>query len=623
MAVAWLVKFIDQREWQQFKAWVSPKRETAIWRVPFVLPVFLLVVSYLVSTLFSVTPSVSLAGSYQRLQGTYTTLSYIVIFALLAATMRRREQASRLVTFIIITSIPVAFYGLLQHFSLDPLPWGGDVSIRVAGHMGNAIFVGAYLILAVPLTLARIIAAFNNILNDEELSSADVLRASIYIFALAIQLITIYWSGSRGPWLGLFVGLFAFVLIVLVAVRNAADSTRRFSAVDALKAVGLVVGGAIVTYFVVAFLMRAITSGGRLPSLAGPMGSFGAFVVALAIPVLIIFVMAAARRGWRWLWLSWIVLALVVGGWLVAFNLPAEVTEPYEAVPVVGGVVATLDEWRGLPTIGRFGELLEAEDGTGRVRTLIWTGALKLVLPHEPLDFPGGATDTWNVLRPLIGYGPESMYVAYNRFYPPELATLEARNASPDRSHNETFDALVITGLFGFVYLAVFVYQCVLLWFPLVGCAAFKKGAQLVHWPVVGYGCFGRYFVFGMAWVRVSGGGLSVGQYFRYCAVSHLLCVVFSGSRGGDGSFFGQSSVDGGFVGGGAGALCGSSFWDCDCRDAPLFLCVCGVDVGGGVCAAEGAGNGRFSPPSPVKNDVIPNRLGKKQVFGDQLSCPP
>ena len=463
MAVAWLVKFIDQRGWQQLKAWFSPKRQESIWRVPFVLPVFLLVVAYLTSTLFSVTPSVSLAGSYQRLQGTYTTLSYIVIFALLAATMRRREQASRLVTFIIITSIPVAFYGLLQHFSLDPLPWGGDVTERVAGHMGNAIFIGAYLIMAVPLTLARIIAAFNNILNDEELSSADVLRASIYIFALAIQLITIYWSGSRGPWLGLFVGLFAFVLIILVAVRNAAESTQRFRAVDALKAVGLVVVGGIVTYFVVSFLMRLVTSGGRLPSLAGPMGSFGAFVVALAVPVLIIFVMAAARKGWRWLWLSWIVLALVVGIWIVSFNLPIEVTQPYEEIPVVGAVVTTLDDWRDLPTIGRLGQILEAEGGTGRVRTLIWEGALELILPHEPLEFPEGGTDTWNIFRPLIGYGPESMYVAYNRFYPPELATLEARNASPDRSHNETFDALVITGLLGFVfweilYISVFYY---------------------------------------------------------------------------------------------------------------------------------------------------------------------
>jgi hypothetical protein len=42
------------------------------------------------------------------------------------------------------------------------------------------------------------------------------------------------------------------------------------------------------------------------------------------------------------------------------------------------------------------------------------------------------------------------MWVAFNRFYPPELAHYEARNASPDRSHNETFDSLVRTGLLGF-----------------------------------------------------------------------------------------------------------------------------------------------------------------------------
>ena len=41
------------------------------------------------------------------------------------------------------------------------------------------------------------------------------------------------------------------------------------------------------------------------------------------------------------------------------------------------------------------------------------------------------------------------MYVAYNPFYPSDLAHYERRNASPDRSHNETFDALVITGIVG------------------------------------------------------------------------------------------------------------------------------------------------------------------------------
>ncbi len=56
------------------------------------------------------------------------------------------------------------------------------------------------------------------------------------------------------------------------------------------------------------------------------------------------------------------------------------------------------------------------------------------------------------------------MWVAYNRFYPPDLAHYEARNASPDRSHNETFDTLVRTGLIGFgvqlwVYISIFYYS--------------------------------------------------------------------------------------------------------------------------------------------------------------------
>ena len=53
--------------------------------------------------------------------------------------------------------------------------------------------------------------------------------------------------------------------------------------------------------------------------------------------------------------------------------------------------------------------------------------------------------------RMLIGWGPESMQWAYSPHYPAELGRLESRNASPDRSHNETFDALVTTGLLGFI----------------------------------------------------------------------------------------------------------------------------------------------------------------------------
>ena len=180
MALVVLVRFIERRGWQDLHI-VSWRDEISIWRKPFVLPVAVLILVYFISTVFSITPRISWAGSYQRLQGTYSTLSYVVILVAVTTTIRSRIQIGRIVTAVIVTSIPISFYGLLQHFGLDPLPWGGDVEARVAGHMGNAIFVAAYLVMAVPLTLGRIIDAFTNILSDEQLSFADVLRSAQHI----------------------------------------------------------------------------------------------------------------------------------------------------------------------------------------------------------------------------------------------------------------------------------------------------------------------------------------------------------------------------------------------------------------------------------------------------------
>ncbi|MFO7541055.1 MAG: peptidylprolyl isomerase [Chloroflexota bacterium] len=449
MAGAWLVGFVDRQGWDNVD-WLKWNHPKSVWRMPFVLPVFLLVLVYIISSLFSVTPVVSWTGSYQRLQGTYTTLAYIVVFAMVATTMRTHAQVRRVVTAVIITSIPISFYAILQHYGLDPLPWGGDTQRRVAGHMGNAIFIAAYLIMVVPLTIGRIIEAFTNILSDEELSYADVIRASIYIFVVAIQILAMVWTRSRGPFVGIGVGMFAFGLIVLVSLRNVVGDRQRIKGKDigwAMLVGGLVLVGLLVAAFVP----------------VGPSTSFLIFAGGIGVAIVAILGLVAAGRGWRWLWLSWLMVAAFVGVWVVLFNLPQEIREPLRPAPVVGQVIETMDEWRGLPEVGRLGRVLEAGERTSRVRVLIWEGALDLIMPHEPLRFPDGSEDRWNLMRPLIGYGPESMYVAYNRFYPPELGTIEARNASPDRAHNETFDALVITGLLGFIvwqilYLSVFYY---------------------------------------------------------------------------------------------------------------------------------------------------------------------
>ncbi|MFZ2489070.1 MAG: hypothetical protein WAZ19_13240 [Anaerolineae bacterium] len=391
MAAAWLVKTIHDG-WGFARAGGEGERGS-LWgwlrATPMGLPVLGLVVVYLISTVFSLTPRISWWGSYQRLQGTYTTLSYIIIFFMLLTQLRRPEQWRRIAYVIILTSLPVAIYGILQRSGADPLPWGGDVQRRVAANMGNAIFVAAYLLMAFFLTLERTVYHFGRVLRGSATGLADTILAGCYLFVLAVQSLTILFTQSRGPFLGLLAGLYVFGMVGVLGLRAWARGKQ------------------------------ALNGGLRLVA--------------------------------NWGWLGMIVGAVLILGFLVIFNLPN----------------SPLASLRTNPYIGRLGTALDLEANTARVRTLIWQGASELVVPHDPLLRPvptgDGSTaqmepDTLNIIRPLIGYGPEAMWVAFNRYYPPDLAHHEARNASPDRSHNETFDSLVITGLFGFIaYMAVFI----------------------------------------------------------------------------------------------------------------------------------------------------------------------
>jgi tetratricopeptide (TPR) repeat protein len=399
MIVAWGIKMIDGSNWESHTNVQSKAQDEALrpglWQrlnaIPLVLPTVLLVGAYILSTILSVAPRISLWGSYMRLQGTYTTFSYIVIFFLMLGSMRRREQVDRLCSTIILTSLPISLYGILQHYHLDSLPWSGDVVMRVASNMGNAIFVAAYLIMAMPITLARLVESFSALLKDEEGSISHALLAGCYTFVLSVQLICIFFTQSRGPWLGLLGGLYVFVLIGLISLRRSISDQNRLNSRDVLRALAFAV-------------------------LSVPVGVVPAYVALVAM-----------KRGWRWLWLAWVLQTLLVLAFLVVINVPN--------TPLSG--------FRKLPYIGRLGQVLDTETGTGKVRILIWEGAIELIKA--------------NPLRTLVGYGPETMHVAYNPYYPPDLAHYEARNASPDRSHNETFDALVITGVNGFIaYMLLF-----------------------------------------------------------------------------------------------------------------------------------------------------------------------
>ena len=372
-------------------------RPASTWKLPFLLPVLLLAASYALSTLLSISPSLSWWGSYHRLQGTYTFFSYLIIALLTAAHLRQPAQLRRLQHTIIITSLPIAIYGVFQHFDKDPLPWGQDVTTRIAANAGNPIFLAAHLIMAFFLTLERVVTSFSFLLEGgsspttatepvedgqtpaPDFGLASVLAGSSYLFVLVVQLLAIFWSQSRGPWLGLASGMYIFVLLLLTGMRH---------------------------------------------------------------------------RNYRIWTTAWVGLGVAGVFLLVLLN-----------------TTALGHAFRQVPIWGRLTTMLDSSGGTGRVRVLIWEGTSKMVSPHQPLTYPDGSQDPFNLLRPLIGYGPETTWLAFNRFYPSELAQLESRNASPDRAHNETWDSLAITGILGFLassllYLSIFFWA--LRWLGLI-----------------------------------------------------------------------------------------------------------------------------------------------------------
>jgi len=419
--------------------------QTSFWRKPLVLPVLALLAAYLLSTALSVVARQSFWGSYQRLQGTFSMISYIVLFFLALNALRREGQWRRLQYTIILVSLPIALYGIMQHFQLDSLPWGGDTVKRVAGNAGNSIFLAAWLIMVVPLTIERLISSIRRMLMDEQSSTADALMTGALLFVLLVQLMAILFTQSRGPWIGLAAGLYVFGLLLLTGLRQQAGGHKSMEGRDVLLGVGMGLLGLLV-------LGIGLFAMGELSGILGGL----ILLVALALVLAFYLVPIFRRNGWRWLWLSFIVQSLVVAVLVVLLNLSP----------------SFLPGFRDIPYVGRLAQLMDFEHGTGRVRVLIWRGVVDMMLkPHEPLAYPDGSTDTLNALRPLIGYGPESMWVAYNRYYRPELGELERRNASPDRSHNETFDSLVNTGLLGFLaYFALFfsIFYFALTWLGLI-----------------------------------------------------------------------------------------------------------------------------------------------------------
>ena len=208
MALAWAIKTVEEGAlWKR----VGVLRQSL--RTPLVIPALLFVGAIIMATITSVAPRLSLWGSYHRREGAYTILCYVALFFLGLGALRRPRQIERIITATLMASLPISLYAIMQHYGLDPMPWqgrGAEVTFRATSTQGNAIFLAAYLIMVIPLTVARLFDSFPVSSGKVTLSS---IRLLFYALLLSVQLLALFFTQSRGPLLGLIGGMSCFFLL--------------------------------------------------------------------------------------------------------------------------------------------------------------------------------------------------------------------------------------------------------------------------------------------------------------------------------------------------------------------------------------------------------------------------
>ncbi len=174
--------------------------------VTIAISVWLLVVS--AATIFGVNPTRSFWSNFERMEGLITYLHLAAYFVVIGSVFKKKDWMLMLNLFV-ITGLFQNAYVLLQKLGFLASPQGG---FRTDGTIGNPTYLAAYLIFIFGIA---VILWF----HSNKKSVASYFYAGSALWTLA----SIYFTASRGPVLGLLMGLLlsAVAYLLLKKADNA------------------------------------------------------------------------------------------------------------------------------------------------------------------------------------------------------------------------------------------------------------------------------------------------------------------------------------------------------------------------------------------------------------------
>ena len=451
MAVLWLIEWGirgrspfegplgGQSSWFRPREWFTRLRDwlreqPTRWLL---LAVWFFLCTTLLSTVLSGSFNVSLWGEVPGQDGypAYTVVAYVLLFAVIATHLKTRGQLWRLIGAIVAMGTLVAGYAILQHYGhdfLDLLEQTGGGASEVSVFMGNSLFAGATLMMVIPLTLVAAVLSLGHMQWGPRRSwprlapfIPSLALALLWSAILTAQLLGIYFTFARGPWVGITIALAGF--LGLVAIFAGWRALGRAAAILAFT-VALLHGLDIIPLLGFGIWLSPI------------IGLAGALILALVYMDQRVLGPVILGVGFA------VILALVIirGSDLVTGPDTSASAPATQAAP--GELAEQLSSIRA-----------EVLGGFASGRATHWKVSWRLFRDHPWFEFDSLSLP-W--LRHLIGYGPDLFRYTYLLESPPEGSDLLPQE--PDHAHNFFIHHAVVQGIFGLfsslgIFAAVFV----------------------------------------------------------------------------------------------------------------------------------------------------------------------
>ena len=199
MVIAWSVKWLIKPAWPSIHWTREPGPSRWIWA-----SLGLFALSYVVATLASVSPDISTWGKKPGADGygLYQMAALAVLLVVVATHLRTPSQTRRLIGAFVVTGTLVGLIAVLQRLGLEPILTDDAIVSRPSATLGNPIFAGAVLLMTSIVTLGALAMA------QQGRSGAwlGVLLSASFV----VQLTGIVLTLSRGPWIGVAVGVLVF-----------------------------------------------------------------------------------------------------------------------------------------------------------------------------------------------------------------------------------------------------------------------------------------------------------------------------------------------------------------------------------------------------------------------------